>query len=103
MDNGTYGYCAQRKGIAQLGSHVGTAHYSRAHFKAIGCNYVSLCSVYVVKKSDTGRTVRIVLDRFYYCGYTVFVSLKVYHTVFALMTTAKVTRGQVAFGVTSSA
>ena len=36
-------------------------------------------------------------------GYTVFVSLKVYHTVFAFVTTAKVTRGQVAFGVTSSA
>jgi hypothetical protein len=81
------------KSITHFGSGIGAAENCCSDFQAVGCDDISFSSVDVVKERDAGRTVGIVLDRFYYCGNSVFVSLKVNDTVFAFVTTTKVTCG----------
>ena len=100
VDKGTDGDGAQGKSVSYFGSGISAAEERRTYLEAVGGDDVGLDAVNVVEKGDAGRPVGVVLDALYYCGDSVESSLKVYDTVFALVSTTKVASGEMTFGIT---
>ena len=90
MDKSTHGDFGERQAVTYFGCHIGATDYLLANFEAVGGDHVSFRAVFVVKKRDTGRTVRVVLDALHDCGYIVILSLEVDKTQFSLVATAAV-------------
>ncbi len=102
VDKGTDGDGAQGKSVSYFGSGISAAEERRTYLEAVGGDDVGLDAVNVVEKGDAGRPVGVVLDALYYCGDSVEISLKVYDTVFALVSATKVTGGEMAFVVATA-
>ncbi len=102
VDYSTHRNVLQRQTVTYFGGCFGTTHHSGTHLQTVGSNNITFFTVSVIQQSDTSRTVRIVLDCLYNCGYTIFLSLEVDETEKLLMATSKVTHSHLSIVVTTT-
>ena len=88
--------------IANLGGNTITRHDSLTDFQTLRAEDITLLTVCVENKSNTGSTIRVVFDSLHDCGNTVLVSLEVDEAIQLLMATAQIAHGHLTLVVTAT-
>ena len=102
MHYGTYGNILQGECVTNFGSGFCARHDRHAYFKSIRSYDVPFFAIGIKEQSDASRTIRVVFNGLYDSGNTVFVSLEVDQTIFALVATANITHRPVSFIVAAT-
>ena len=103
VDESTEGDFSEQEGVADLGGSALAGHNSLADLESLGAEDVTLLTVSIGDKCDTGATVGVVLDGFDNSGDTVLGALEVNKTIQFLVTTADITHGHLTLIVTATA
>lgn len=103
VDESTEGDFGEQEGVADLGGSALAGHNSLADLESLGAEDVTLLTVSIGDKCDTGATVGVVLDGFDNSGDTVLSALEVDKTIQFLVTTADITHGHLTLIVTATA